>query len=130
MGDVDVYDQYGKKYVVGTTYSNLIYGTGSHVLGADLGYVKITEEHPITHVDIYGNGANLPSYVEVNGKRKLWHYKEGEAVEKLTWDLPPDTLEVVIQSLAINRYYSSTIRAICTFPNENIDIVSQAFEGV
>ena len=129
VGDVDVYDEYGKKYVVGTTYSNLLYG-GSHVLGEDLGIVKITEQYPISHVDVYGYGANLPSYVEVNGKRKFWHYKLGEQVEKLTWTLPPGTLEVDIQSLAVNHYYASTIRAICTFPNENIDIVSQAFEGV
>lgn len=142
VGDQDVYDEYGKEYLVDYNYTNLRYSrymdsdTLINTLGQDLGVVMIEEEDPVTHVDLYGYGVKLPSYVEVNSIRKYWHYQESdEQIEKLTWDLPANTKQIMIASPIYQNpintlYFGSVIRAVCTFPDSSIDILNTAFEGV
>jgi len=141
VGNVVFYDLYGKKYLPDTVYTNLDYkpyldstDEGVTTLGEDLGQVIITETKPSSHLNIYGYAASLPSYVEVNGVRKYWHYTGSDGVEKLIWDLPANTTVITIRSprylSPVGLYGGSVITAICTFPNENLDIFNIAYEGV
>ncbi|KYC53866.1 MAG: hypothetical protein AMQ22_00065 [Candidatus Methanofastidiosum methylothiophilum] len=140
VGDVRYLDKYGVKYPIGYGYNNLQYkkyldsSSSSNILGEELGEVQITEADPIIRVDVYGAGINLPSWVEINGKRKYWHYKQGKPVEKLIFKV--DNTQIVTirspnyQNGVSNGYYGSNIKAICTFPNENKSILTEPIEGV
>lgn len=141
VGNVLFYDLYGKKYVPDSEYDNLYYYeyldeplNGSNILGDIIGGVTITENDPVTHVHIYGYSMGLPSWVEVNGTRKYWHYTNEDGVEKLIFDIPPNTRQINIKSpnyhIPSGRYKGSVIRGISTFPNENIDLWNIIYEGV
>lgn len=105
------------------------------VLGVNMGEVKITEEHPITRVDIYGGASELPGWVEVNGIRKYWHYARDQQIEKLIFDVDRVQQVTIKSPNYLNppnnfKYHKTMITAICTFYNENVSILERFIEGM
>ncbi|MDH7506191.1 MAG: hypothetical protein QHH15_00545 [Candidatus Thermoplasmatota archaeon] len=143
VGDVAFIDKYGKKYPIDEYYDNIIYNEfmddlteRSRELGEYFGHITIVEEHPITRVDIYGGAYIYPSWVEVNGDRRYWHYNYDDRIEKLIFQLdePNDTVVITSPNYIAPptnlKYSKSKINAICTFYDENFNILASYVKGM
>lgn len=143
IGDTVFIDKYGIKYPIGEYYDNIVYSEyldnltdTSRQLGRYFGQVTIVEAYPITRVDIYGGAYIYPSWVEVNGVRKYWHYSYDDRIEKLIFQLSTPVDTVVIRSPNYIsppenlKYSKSRINAICTFYKEVDDILASYVEGM
>lgn len=85
-------------------YSNVDYHYGSDETDRgtnndEIGYMHISEAHPIRRVEINGSAANLPAWAEVNGERLYWQTTfngENKGTETLIWEFetPPSALTI------------------------------------
>lgn len=125
IGNAVFKDEYGKCYEPDTSYPNINYAENisnnpqyTNKIKQYIGELNIVEPLPIKNIDIYGGAIKLPSWIEVNGERKYWHYIADEETEKMSWKLK-DTYEVRIKSPNYSLkpdsmgFYGSKIKAVC-----------------
>lgn len=125
IGNAVFKDKYGKCFPPETWYPNILYQKNYisntnplREMDKQFGKINVVEWLPIKRIDIYGGAIRLPSWVEVNGVRKHWHYRLEDGVEKLTWNIPNlHELTIIspnIDGLATDKgFFGSELVAFC-----------------
>lgn len=123
VGNEVFLDEYGQCFEGGSVVSGIVSNpyldnstTTTDHLPDTLGEITLQSNTTIQTIAIYGGGIDLPSWIEVNGVRKYWHYKYDENIEKMIFGGINNTKATITSPNYLSNptsYFGSKINAIC-----------------